>query len=131
MNILQPCNYYSVSCNDFNRVNIMVIDLVNKYYFDLQMFANFVIDIDNQKTPISETNNFITQYQKVIDEYSSFYPDIDLFDPKRMIDMNTSVRNILENIPNVVITSNQYSKNIQHIEFFGVDKHHLCFTESL
>jgi len=60
--------------DDLNRLIIvtkLIIRIVNNHYYDLQMFANYVIDIDNKPDKISKKNNIDTQVDKISKSYSS------------------------------------------------------------
>ena len=113
--IIDACQYATPSCINFKKVNNELIKMVNEHYFDLQMYANFVFDIDNDQTPLSNKNNFYTRLQMV----KSKYPDTTLFVPENMAKLKKLVSKILTTLIQNRISAKQYLSDLTNIEFFG------------
>lgn len=107
------------SCNNFNKIDWLVIKMVNEHYFDLQMYANFVFDIDNNEEEISNDNNFYMQIRKAQKEYDPKYPSMPLFTKNRMEKLSTLVINMLDALKDNKISADKYLSDINKIEFFG------------
>lgn len=118
-NIADICSFKSETCLNFAKVNDLVIQMVNDYYFDLQMLANFVFDIDNDIEPLSDNNNFYSRIKQVQQKYKNEYPDMPLFTQQNMEKLYNNVRQILQKIDANNISTKKYLSNINKIEFFG------------
>jgi len=117
-NITEICPL-TQSCINFKEINNLIIEMVSKYYFDLQMYANFVFDIDNDKTNLSDKNNFYSKIVSVKKEYQPQYPRTILFSPEKMESLEKIVKQILVTINNNRINAEEYLDDIDKIEFFG------------
>lgn len=114
--IVNPCAYKTQSCINFDKVDDLMIQLVNDHYFDLQMFANFVLDIDNNRY---QQKNFVQKILAVQQQYNPQYPNMSLFTPQNMSKLKNLVDTILNRIPQNHITASDYLRNIANYSFFG------------
>ena len=117
--IVNVCDYETKSCLNFKKVNKQIIEMVNDYYFDLQMYANFVFDIDNDKNILSDKNNFYRKILAVQKEYNPQYPTMPLFVEKNMSNLRKLVSDILNTISQNIIPVEEYLSDIVDIHFFG------------
>lgn len=116
---VSACKYITTSCLNFMKVNDLIIKMVDDHYFDLQMMANYVFDIDNDTKPLSKENNFYTRIIDVQKQYDPKYPDMPLFTDENMIKLELIVKDILHKLSNNLITKSKYLSDIVSIEFFG------------
>jgi len=119
--IVNVCGTKTASCDDFMQVDDLMLQLVSEHYFDLQMYANFVFEIDNDPTELSSENNFQTKIIRVQTKYNPKYPSMPLFTTNNMAKLETVVDTILKKMPNVKTTAEQYASdlNLNQVEFFG------------
>lgn len=119
MVVVEACEYKTQSCINFGKINNLIIKMVDDHYFDLQMYANFVFDIDNEKNELSTENNFYKRIIEVQNKYDPEYPNMPLFTKEHMIKLQNIVTNSLSIIKDNEITANQYLSNIVDMQFFG------------
>lgn len=117
--IIQACQYSTKSCINFKKINNLVIQMINDHYFDLQMYANYVFDIDNNVRNLSDDNNFLTKIVEVQKEYNPKYPTMLLFTEKKMDNLLVLVLEILKILSENRISADQYLSDIHDIHFFG------------
>lgn len=117
--IVNACDYETKSCLNFKKVNKQIIEMVNNYYFDLQMYANFVFDIDNDKNNLSDKNNFYRKILAVQKKYDPEYPTMPLFVEKNMSNLRNLVSHILNIISQNIMPVGEYLSDIIDIHFFG------------
>jgi hypothetical protein len=115
---IQACDVVSRSCLLFDKVNLELIDLVNHHYYDLQMYANFVFDIDNDPEPLSSTNNFIVKIANVKNEYES-KESLPLFLNDNMDRLSQLINIISSKLTNDVISHQKYLENVVSMSIFG------------
>jgi hypothetical protein len=116
--VIQACDVISRSCNIFNGINVEMIDLVNHHYYDLQMYANFVFDIDNDPAPMSANNNFITKIVGVKTKYEA-QQGLPLFLPDNMNRMASLIKIMLGKLSDDIIDRDQYLSRIVSMNIFG------------
>jgi hypothetical protein len=119
MNIVEACQYGTQSCINFKKINDLVIKMVNNHYFDLQMYANYVFDIDNEKENLSKKNNFHSRIIDVQKKFETEYSSMPLFTKQHMIDLEDIVSKILNILKDNRISASQYLSNIVDMQFFG------------
>lgn len=117
--LVDPCGILTESCINFGNINELMIQLVNDHYFDLQMYANFVFDIDNNSTELSENNNFYAHIKNVKKKYDPLYSRMPLFTFFNMTKLEQLIISILKKIKDNIISSDAYMSEIENIEFFG------------
>ena len=117
--LIDPCGILTKSCINFGAISELIIQLVNDHYFDLQMYANFVFDIDNNNTELSESNNFYTHIEEVKKKYDPLYSSMPLFTISNMSKLEQLIVSILKTVKDNIITSDTYISDIKYIEFFG------------
>lgn len=117
--IADVCKYTYKSCITFGQINPYVIKLVLDHYFDLQMYANFVFEIDNDRANLSTTNNFLSKVKSVQQKYNPKYPSNPLFVPINMKNMTLLVHQILRIIAKDIVSANEYLNDVISLEFFG------------
>jgi hypothetical protein len=118
-NIIDACEYQTTSCINFGKVDDLVIQMVNDHYFDLQMYANFVFDIDNDQKELSAKNNFNTKIESIKNEYNPEFPKMKLFTKENMYHLQNLVLKMLELLKDNWITAQEYLSDITNMEFFG------------
>ena len=117
--IINACAYQTNSCINFGKIDDLVIQMVNDHYFDLQMYANFVVDIDNNAAELSDENNFYTKIVAVKNEYDPDYPNAKLFTTENMDHLQLLVTKMLGLLKDNWITAEEYLSDLQNIHFFG------------
>lgn len=117
--LIDPCAFLMKSCINFKNMNELIIQLVNDHYFDLQMYANFVFDIDNSSKELSVNNNFYEHIRNVKKKYDPLYPYMPLFTFSNMTKLEQLVITILKKIKENIISSDTYLSDIENIVFFG------------
>ncbi|XWV26534.1 putative orfan [Tupanvirus soda lake] len=117
--IIDACQYKTKSCNNFLKINDLVIQMVENHYFDLQMYANFVYDIDNDPAELSDKNNFYTKIESVKKEYNPKYPTMNLFTQNKMENLEKLISRMLVSLKDNWLTSQQYLSDIDNLDFFG------------
>lgn len=118
-NIVDVCEYKTQSCINFKMVNDLVIKMVIYHYFDLQMYANFVFNIDNEKEDISAKNNFYSRIISVREKYNPQYPNMPLFTNNNMNKLAKIVTEILTLIKGNRISAKKYLSDLVNIQLFG------------
>ena len=114
------CTYENFNdCKIINRSTSEIMELVIDNYFDLQMYANFVYDVENEKQPLSESNNLTLNIDKVKEIYQSKYPNNKIFDKKRMQRMAGVVLRIMQETYSIVIDGNLYRHSLENIKLYG------------
>lgn len=116
---VKACDYPTQSCTEFMKINDLIIEMVNKHYFDLQMYANFVLEIDNDPNELSKDNNFLTKINKVKNKYTKNYPDMPLFTDSNMSELENLVIKMMDSIKNINISPSSYLSNVYQMVFFG------------
>lgn len=113
------CQLTTKSCLNFKKINNLIIKMVNDHYFDLQMYANFVFDIDNDKQYLSKKNNFQSRIMDIQKKYNPEYPNMQLFTNDNMNKLRVVVSKMLTTLKDNMITADQYLSDIVKMEFFG------------
>lgn len=116
--IINPCQYSTKNCMEFNKVNNLIIKMINNHYFDLQMYANFVFDIDNYNNNIKD-NNIYQAIENTRNKYIKKFPHSPLFSNDNMILLKKNVLDIIDKLPSVKILSKIYFMNMLDIYFYG------------
>ena len=117
--IINACAYQTNSCINFGKINDLIIQMVNDHYFDLQMYANFVVAIDNNPAELSDKNNFYTKIVAVKNEYDPQYSNTKLFTKENMYHLQLLVKKMLDLLKDNWITAEEYLLDIRNIQFFG------------
>lgn len=117
--IISACNSFTRSCINFSKIDNEIISIVNHHYFDLQMYANFIFDIENENIPLSAEHNFYLHLEKMHNYYQKKYPQLKLFDPENMTDLLNLVLIILEKLKDDKITKFKYLNDLQNMKIFG------------
>lgn len=116
---INKCNLQSESCLLFKDIDDLIISIVNEHYFDLQMYANFVFDIDNNAESLSKKNNIYVKIMTTIKDYNIKYPFTKLFTKDNMSLLNDKIAKIMTITKKNWISSKDYMTRVNDIEFFG------------
>ena len=117
--IIEACAKNTKSCDSFMEVSEKIIEMVNDHYFDLQMYANYVFDIDNANKALSDKNNFYNKIMDVQRQYNDKYVSMPLFTRENMDKLQLIIDDILKNIPDAYITAKEYMSDVISVSFFG------------
>lgn len=107
------------SCINFKKINNLIIKMITGHYFDLQMYSNFIFDIDNEPTDISAQNNFYSRIVAVRKKYNPQYQTMPLFAGDNMENLKNIVINIVNDLADNNISVPDYLSDIDRMEFFG------------
>ena len=96
-------NNCDIDCMKFVDI---IVDIVNYYYYDLQMYSNYVVSIDNgtllrQLDTLSESNNIKTKIKSITDMY--YTPENRLFRKKKMILLSKLIDEFISRDPCIII----------------------------
>jgi hypothetical protein len=116
--VLDVCADYSKTCDVFDKVTRDIVEIVKYHYFDLQMYANFIFNIDSSKNPLDNNNNIRTKISKLHDDCISVYKT-ELFTENNMERLSIIVLRLIQNIKQICITSNDYRNQITDVNFFA------------
>ena len=103
--------------NNFMNITDMILLMINNHYYDLQMYANFVICIENyvrgNSEQLSDTYNIATQITTTRHKYGNT-----LFHEDEMSRLAKIVKEIMYQLSDMHITSNKYLIDVKQIDFF-------------
>jgi hypothetical protein len=104
------CFTKSASCPFWDKLTIYIVDIINHHYFDLQMYANFVYDIEtneeNKNKKLSNKYNFIEQIKSV-----SHDKNID-FHTLSSGRLTKIIREIIPYLQPITLTKEAYLSNV-------------------
>ena len=118
------CNSESQSCklivqDPEHNINKELIKMVNNFYYDLQMFSNYVFGIDNDQTPLDKHNNIVTKILNVQKKYWSNNKSYELFTDKKLTELQKLITKILNKNTIPIINPKDYDVGITNLEIFG------------
>lgn len=117
--IIDPCSVMTTSCFNFRKINNAIIKMVNDHYFDLQMYANCIFNIDNNKRELSDSNNLLSRIIDTQNKYAVKYEDMPLFAKENMLRLKHLMSKIIKDLKGNIIDAKEYQKYIIQSEFFG------------
>ena len=115
---INVCDYTQSNCSTFEKIDSLIIKMVNRHYYDLQMYANFVFAIDSDKTKLDPAHNFSTQVSRVQADRSDANRG-PLFPPKQMEALHKLTQQMLHKLRSNWITAAQYVSELESMTFFA------------
>ncbi|CAH6420988.1 Hypothetical protein MVR_LOCUS228 [uncultured virus] len=115
---IDVCDYTQSNCSTFEKIDNQIIKMVNRHYYDLQMYANYVFAIDNNITELQPSHNFSTQVSRVKAEHGD-NDHGELFNPKQMEALRRLTDKMLHKLRANWITAAKYTSELTDMTYFA------------
>lgn len=119
--VMSVCDYGASSCSSFGAINDLMIQLVNRHYYDLQMYEGHVLELDTTYQHLSTDNNFLTKIEQVRSTFEGMDDEpVPLFGGREMEGLFKLTSQMLPKLEPIRVTAHQYTSNLVKTELFWV-----------